>query len=1158
MHSLLVALALTAPAQYPDALDHLRAGDVVPQVGLLLDRSCSMGSGHEWTACDWYGDQYARGSRSLDKTDQMKSVLVGCRTPDDGLLDRWADKINFSIYEFGSGTQLRVPFGSTGSQLEAGVLQIPHSGSTYMSQGIRDMSKYFQDYFDRSNTLECRPSFIVMLSDGNPNGGGATYDFECTAPVERVHVGANEPWKGSDYVFSHPDMLCSVPGDQPIRTYTIGFGKPGDFSPSNLQQIAEQGGGEYFYASDSQQLGVAFETIISEIVAKSALFFAPIAIQSDAFYSENYAYSTSFRPEAGGPWKGTLKKYCVTPPTDTTGAYATDVDSCLFLSPDGQELETNPNAMDLFTGLRALNADSGGTGAVLKARLGAGEETIGSPYWEDRNIVTWRPGEASYVPVRPETWSAEDSWTNGCQHYKLINRLYGYTYDADCSTGAPTRLADWPLGDSVHFSPVVLKYDECHREDGTPIPGACFVVSGANDGMVHFVDSATGEEKSALIPGELWQPGDVPNNLLRDLMDQPNLRYTHRFYVDGDARLFHEDDNADGFIQSSEAAYLVFGLGRGGRAYYSIPINRLEGGQLDARYNPVFPLVAGEGTPFAELQDTWAAPWLGLGRFADGERRRVAAFGTGHVAELDVVETPPTTPSQPPLPPGQTAPEFSRKETVNCNGRNHFADFNGLDQAHWCHSMWYSRCRGNRREPCYDGAGVPLDQSTQRLTYNDGVSKAAALRLQFNQFDLHSGDVLRIEDGQGNLVGAYSSSSLKGKWSAWVHGEELVLRLLTDGRDTRNRGYIINKVQWVPGEPIVEQPPAGGGSGGVAPPVADFVLGRDHLPSVDVVDLDRWNGANPVPFANAATADGILLRVTKDCAGLSGDVCIDATENSDLEDMICPVSAEVTAYTEGGFLRALYWGDECGQIWKTWTDDGGRSWSARRIINLNNGVIDHSRDQRKIFRKIDLVLSRCAGRPALGLYFGTGNIQRPGAKDELTDPAITNGRDIVGVVWDVEGLPSGLTDQALADVTQLAEIDPKTLIASQKFGWYLSLNENERMLRDPLVFDQVAYFKTFEPTQTALECGGGSGVDRVYALDSCTAAAANDENGDGSRTMSEREAWNGQTEVGGGLFFFTPKDSPVLVSHADITKQQKARLNRRERRRPGLFLWREL
>ena len=1152
--AIIIAAGL-ATAQYPDALDHLRAGDVVPQVGLLLDRSCSMGWDARPTSCSHFASRYNGGSNWLDKKDQMKAILTGCESEDDGILDMWADRVDFSIFEFGSFVGLKTPFGSPLSLLEAGVLGIPASGSTYMTRGLREHGLYFKTFFTVANTLQCRPSFLVMLSDGNPNGGASTFNYNCDFPPESRYVSSWEPWRGSDYLYNSDDILCAVPGDQNIRTYTIGFGPPGSFSPSNLQNIATQGGGEYFYASDAQQLSNAFESVISSIVAKSALFFAPIAIQTGSMFAENFAYAASFKPAAGGPWRGTVKKYCVAPPLLKDGTYDKSVTTCLFISTaDGRDLETNPTAMDLWTGVRSLAADEGGAGEVLFSKLEspAGGVPV-APYYSHRNIVSYHSGDAGFTAVNPWSWSPLDLLVNGCDYFRLMNYMHGYTFDANCLTGTPVALNEWPLGDPIGFAPQLIRYGKCEDKDGKAIEGNCFLASAMNDGMLHFFDAATGEETSALVPAELWGSNGYAHHTMKDILSQPSLSFTHRYYVDGGSRIFHEDANADGIIQKTEAAYLHFSLGRGGRAAYMIPINEMPDGELTASKNPVYPLLPQAGTALEDMQDMWAPPWLGLAA-VDGTTKRVAVFASGHLPELDITDAEyGTAKKDDPVVPI----DLSLAETVNCNGANGFADHNGLDKSSWCKSAWFPGCKGTISKPCYDSAGIPQDISSAPLTFNDGVSKAAAFRIEFDEFDLADDDELRIEDAKGNLIGSYSEDDLDKAKSPWIYGDAFVLRLVTDGFDTEARGFRIKKVEWVPGGPL----PAA-----VVTPLVDVVdpllgdtyeLGVEHNPSVYIMDLDTWNGPTRRPFAANVTDDGMLVRFTNDCEGYASGRCYDRSDFADLDYMVCPISAEVSVFTENQHLAAIYVGDECGQIWKMSTDDLGKTWDARRLINLNSGKIGVSTDHRKIQRRIDIALSSCQGRRAVALYFGTGDNQRPGDKDNLMDPTITDGFELVGVLYDSPTLPKDLTQADLENVSKIPSVDPASLLKTNKHGWAVRLDKNERMLRDPLVFDRVAYYKTFEPTIEAAECGGGSGVDRIYAIDSCTASAIKDADGNGTRSVGEREVWLGETEIGGGLFFYTPKDGPVLVSHADLGKRQRAGLNVRKRTRPGLYFWRE-
>ena len=194
----------------------------------------------------------------------------------------------------------------------------------------------------------------------------------------------------------------------------------------------------------------------------------------------------------------------------------------------------------------------------------------------------------------------------------------------------------------------------------------------------------------------------------------------------------------------------------------------------------------------------------------------------------------------------------------------------------------------------------------------------------------------------------------------------------------------------------------------------------------------------------------------------------------------------------------------------------------------------------------------------LGIYFGTGNLQRPAAFDELQNNALNSGRDIVGVVWDSPTLPANADITKLDNATNKTAVDAKNLAKTNKHGWYFELRKNERMLRDPLVLEGLAYFKTYEPLVAAAECTAASGQDRVYVVDNCSAEAFLDRSGNGVKETGERSAWEGTDEIGGNLLLITPPDGPPIVSHGSLSNSEPAKLaDYRRSRVPSIFSWRE-
>ncbi len=85
---------------------------------------------------------------------------------------------------------------------------------------------------------------------------------------------------------------------------------------------------------------------------------------------------------------------------------------------------------------------------------------------------------------------------------------------------------------------------------------APMVYVGANDGMLHGFDAATGVEKLAY----------VPNGLTSQLNPLTDPNYVHRYYVDG------SPFTGDGQVGASWGTYLVGTLGAGGKGYFVLDV----------------------------------------------------------------------------------------------------------------------------------------------------------------------------------------------------------------------------------------------------------------------------------------------------------------------------------------------------------------------------------------------------------------------------------------------------------------------------------------------------------------------------------------------------------------------------------------------------------
>lgn len=126
------------------------------------------------------------------------------------------------------------------------------------------------------------------------------------------------------------------------------------------------------------------------------------------------------------------------------------------------------------------------------------------------------------------------------------------------------------LGDIVNSQPVYVGAPNNRLFYGAEFTGAstygAFAIAqvartpviyvGANDGMLHGFNAATGRETFAFIPSAV-----VPR-----LQDYSNPGYVHQYYVDGEITV------ADVYISGAWKTILVGTLGRGGRGVYALDV----------------------------------------------------------------------------------------------------------------------------------------------------------------------------------------------------------------------------------------------------------------------------------------------------------------------------------------------------------------------------------------------------------------------------------------------------------------------------------------------------------------------------------------------------------------------------------------------------------
>jgi len=570
-------------------------------------------------------------------------------------LDTISD-VRVGLMRFGSITRYGTPDSDEGGRIIYDIVDLTDSnrgdikdtiddldagGYTPLAEVLYEAGLYFkgaQSYFNYQSGVKvqytspiqyyCQKNFVILMTDGistmdrnsilNTIGD---QDGDLREPIGAV----NDPGfdlNGSDYLddvvkyYYDTDLSTTFANKQNIVTYTIGF-ELDSSDPDNaplakdlLRRAATHGHGKFYTTSGTVGLTDAFSNILNEVLANTSSFVAPIVPVSkmERTTAGDKIYLAFFRPNSGKMWSGNLKKYGVQQTNDpSTGLVVGDLTD----SSGSKALDSNgafyPSTKSFWTTSSSDGGEVelGGVGEVLKARTAA------------RNIYTLLPGNPADEDSGPDSDTSFDltnSWnafTTGNSRLTtsklgvstteekngLINFVHGIDVYDDNVNGSTTDKRDWFLGSFLHSRPYVI-----HYADRTVI------YAGANDGMLHAFDDATGEE--------LW--GFIPPCLLGRLTELHTE--TPGIFVDGSPKAY-VSYNSDGVTVNK--AILIFGLRRGGNYYYALDVT-----------NPTVPkylwrIYKDKGDRFKELGQTWSNPVIGRVAYGTGEKW-VAIFGGGY------------------------------------------------------------------------------------------------------------------------------------------------------------------------------------------------------------------------------------------------------------------------------------------------------------------------------------------------------------------------------------------------------------------------------------------------------------------------------------------------------------------------------------------------
>ena len=299
-----------------------------------------------------------------------------------------------------------------------------------------------------------------------------------------------------------------------IKTYVLGVGLS-DEAKLELDKMAVHGGtdvsGHAYYADNPSQFTDALQNIFSEIVSCPYFFTSP-SIPSVRMVDRDILYISSFTPSENSFWPGSLKAH--------------------QLNADGT-LPVDVNGFPVQAPIWVASIPDSGS-RVIKTYVGGG--------LKDFISANLAPGDLGVG-------------TNG-QRDALVSYI-----------------RNLPLGDIFHSNSVILGSPSQFFEDvGFSGTGGFYeknkdrtkvIIVGANDGMLHAFNAATGAEEWAFIP----------NSLLKNLK---LMKTTHTYYVDSSPKVadvwFYSDPSDTTKSPDEWRTVLVCGLKKGGNTYFALDI----------------------------------------------------------------------------------------------------------------------------------------------------------------------------------------------------------------------------------------------------------------------------------------------------------------------------------------------------------------------------------------------------------------------------------------------------------------------------------------------------------------------------------------------------------------------------------------------------------
>jgi type IV pilus assembly protein PilY1 len=431
---------------------------------------------------------------------------------------------------------------------------------TPLAGSLATAQQYFSGGIGTSPILRsCQKNFIMLATDGNPTASMSGWDaMYPLSQQQNIYDPVTKTWTFSQAatdVFGQVGPLRNVSfngNNYDVQTYVVGMGdtvaNPG--SIATLNQIATLGGTKVAYlAGDAAALAAAFQSIAVDIESKTAAASA-VSLNTGSWGTGTNLYQARFN---SGDWSGQLIAYVVK-----------------------QDGSLGNQLWDAGQVINGQNWDTGRTIVTYKPSSALGSRGI--PF-------RW-PASYPGAPATTEMDLAQSSLLNadmagtvdgyGSQRVQWI-RGNPSNESGTCGTCTPwfRSRPTSKLGDIIHSAPNYVAVPAFGYPDSIEAaPYSAFAVAntnrapmiyvGANDGMLHAFDAATGVEKLAYVPTPVYR--NLSALSTQSLSGNSGEPTPHHYYVDASPTL------GDVFYAGAWHTMLAGALGAGGQGIYALDV----------------------------------------------------------------------------------------------------------------------------------------------------------------------------------------------------------------------------------------------------------------------------------------------------------------------------------------------------------------------------------------------------------------------------------------------------------------------------------------------------------------------------------------------------------------------------------------------------------